>query len=129
MRQNEASRLCMTNARARQNVLLAEVPTLQIPCIRKQHLKQAIVAFEKANAQLEYLHCQVCHQIRLDWKVVPITFDRKRIMCCNKCKNLKQVDMNNHQQWLPTWKDCNNNIHYEVPPQLAVLREREKLLI
>ena len=96
LKQNETSRIRMTNARARQNVLSTEqvqIPTLQIPCISEQHLQQAIVAFEKANAQLAYLHCQVCHQIRLDWKVVPITFDRKRLMCCNKCKNLKQVDM------------------------------------
>ena len=50
-------------------------------------------------------------------------------MCCNKCKNLKKVDLECNHQWLPTWKDSNNKIHYEVPKELAVLREGEKLLI
>ena len=113
-------------AEVSQDIPLADIC---IPCITEEQKHKAFSGFDKANTQLVYSHCQICHQIRLDWKVVPVTFDRKRLMCCNKCKSLNNAEMQSPQQWLPTWKDSNNEIHYEVPPQLAVLREVEKLLI
>ena len=120
------------DSRARQSRIVSQqlpVTNIEIPNISVEEKQRAFSAFDKANAQLVYSQCHVCHQIRLDWKVVPITFDKKRLMCCNKCKNLKKVDLECNHQWLPTWKDSNNKIHYEVPKELAVLREGEKLLI
>ena len=124
--------LQMEEVRERQNALGSaedQDTVLLIPSFSKEQLHKAFTAFDKANTQLVYSHCQVCHQIRLDWKVVCITFGQQRLMCCNKCKNLTKADMKSPQQWLPTWKDNNNKIHYEIPRELAMLREGEKLLI
>ena len=113
-------------AEVSQDIPLADI---RIPCIKEEQKHKAFSAFDTANAQLSYALCQVCHQIRLGWKVVGITFGLIQLMCCNKCKSLRLSDLKSPQQWLPTWKDSSNIIHYEVPPQLAILREGEKLLI
>ena len=116
--------------RKRVEKLRSKETKLHVPSISDDELKDAFKQFDDANTKLCYQRCEVCHQVRLDWKLMRVNHGTIGLNCCTKCCTMNWETIQFLQKTLPTWTDPKTKkMQYHVPPELANLREGEKLLI
>lgn len=90
----------------------------------EREFMESTLQFEKQCKKISHLKCSICKQVRIGLDMSKSNSTCKRNPTCVDCNLLIKEDIS-----LPTWTDTNGDIHYEVPKELACLREGEKLLI
>ena len=81
--------------------------------------ENAFVGFEEACKSIKHHRCPRCRQ-------VGIFMELKNTGMCDFCVNYKNSEFENV---LPTWKDDNGCVRYDVPEELQRLSLAEKMLI
>ena len=80
--------------------------------------------FEEKTTRISHEHCEMCKSVSLNLK----TSYRSGMLICGNCKKLG-ISVEEFETFLPVWHDGNGTTHFELPKELQVLREAEKLLI
>lgn len=86
---------------------------------------EAIEKFEKECNNISHQYCPICMQVSLNLKVKD---RRNETRSCDNCNTQKKYSPYSEIR-LPTWKDENDMLQYQLPEELLHLREAEKLLI
>jgi hypothetical protein len=95
--------------------------TMQILQNEKIKHKKIIKTFEKQCSEIHHRKCDFCKTISLQLEVFPI----ENNFICADC----QKEKNGLQPILPIWYNENGDPQFQLPEELASLREAEKLLI
>ena len=86
--------------------------------------ESANLEFENKMKDLKHKHCPCCQRGGL---FVDLVLPKgSNVKICTKCVEANQ---NSTAEGLPLWTDCHGNPQYNIPKELACLREGEKLLI
>jgi hypothetical protein len=86
--------------------------------------------FEKLNEDIVHFHCNICKQVSTMLDVSNRTLDmHNNTAMCKRCFQKLRKDPDYSPPWLPTWKDTNGILQYDIPDELSGLRQGEKLMI
>jgi hypothetical protein len=83
--------------------------------------------FEKQIQDLHFVKCDICKSVSLYLNIKQQDENGNNI--CTECFKSKLMTKPESDRGLPVWIDDNQDIHYELPLELTVLTEGEKLLI
>jgi hypothetical protein len=92
--------------------------------ISRSDVSDVLRQFEDKASELKHQFCQICMCASLCMTLV----DHKGTIMCSLCRSRKAYECD-QSLTLPVWIDDEGTTQYNLPEELACLREAEKLLI
>jgi hypothetical protein len=75
--------------------------------------------FEKQMKDIQFVTCDICKSVNLHLNIKQQDGDGNNI--CTECFNNQHINKPELDRGLPVWMNDNQNIHYELPPELTIL--------